>query len=144
MKILFICSGNVGRSQMAETMFNTSSDHKHAASSAGTNVIRGDDATREGQPLGDNPDAANVITAMSEIGINISENKRKHITPEMVSAADHVVIMVDPNEVPDYVRAHASVFYWNVRDPFGEPLAVTRDIRGSILSLLKKLLITLP
>lgn len=68
--ILFVCVHNSGRNQMAETFFNHMAKGKAQAYSAGT------------QPA----DQINpvVIEAMREVGINISGNKPKPLTMEMV------------------------------------------------------------
>lgn len=83
MEILFICKGNVARSQMASALFNKYSGRQ--TSSAGTNVFE-----KEGQKLKDIPLAEPVIRFMREEGLDVSENTRTQVTPEMVGKADTI------------------------------------------------------
>ena len=68
--VIFVCVHNSGRSQMAEAFFNKLAGGKAQALSAGT------------QPA----DKVNpvVVEAMREAGINISGNKPKMLTLDMV------------------------------------------------------------
>src|SRR3989304_9581428 len=77
--ILFVCVHNSGRSQMAEAFFNQVAGGKAQAFSAGT------------QPS----DRVNpvVVEAMKEVGIDISHNKPKKLTVDMVEAADRMITM---------------------------------------------------
>jgi len=77
--VLFVCVHNSGRSQMAEAFFNQLAQGKVRALSAGTDP---DDAI----------DPA-VLEAMREVGIDMSGNGPKALTPEMVEQADRVVTM---------------------------------------------------
>lgn len=68
--ILFVCVHNAGRSQMAEAFFNNHAKGKAIALSAGTQSA----------------DKVNsvVVEAMKEVGIDISRNKPKAPTMEML------------------------------------------------------------
>ena len=127
---------------MAEAILNNLSEGKHKASSVGTYVIRGDDTTREGQKLKDHPDM-NVIAAMHEIGIDISENQRTQLTPEILEKADKAVVMAQPEFVPEYLSRSQKTIFWKVEDPYEKSLAFTRNVRDQIKNLVKDLLISL-
>jgi len=99
MKILFVCKANSGRSQLAEAIFNKLSKGKHQAASAGTKVIR-EDVNREGTKISD----PNIIAVMKEIGVDVSGNVRNQVTPEMLEKVDKVVILAEPEFVPEYLR----------------------------------------
>ena len=77
--ILFVCVHNSGRSQMAEAFFNKLAKGRALAISAGT------------QPA----DSVNpaVVEAMKEVGIDISGNKPKALTVEMVEKASKMITM---------------------------------------------------
>ena len=145
MKILFVCYANVGRSQMAQLMFNKLADGKRVASSAGIKVI--DKATgksREGQAIKDVPASKYALKALKEIGIDGSGQSRHQVTPEDAQAADMVVVMIDPKIIPDFLRDHKNVVFWKVDDPFEHSLQFTRQIRDQIQDLVTKLLKSLP
>jgi protein-tyrosine-phosphatase len=78
-KVLFVCVHNAGRSQMAEAFFNQMAVGNATAISAGTKP-----ATHKDK---------GVVEAMSEIGIDIRQQKPKALTPEMMESADRVITM---------------------------------------------------
>ncbi len=84
--VLFICVHNSGRSQMAEAFFNQMAGGKAKAISAGS------------QPA----DKVNptVVEAMRELGIDISHNKPKLLTLEMIEGIDLAITMGCENACP--------------------------------------------
>ena len=77
--VLFVCVGNAGRSQMAEAFFNHLAGGKAKALSAGTNPANVIDPK--------------VVQVMKEVNIDISGNRPKKLTVEMLSQADKVITM---------------------------------------------------
>ena len=117
--VLFICVHNSGRSQMAEALFNQVAKGKAQAYSAGT------------QPA----DKVNpvVIEAMREIGIDISGNKPKALTMDMVEKADRVITMGCGAEAvcpASFVETED----WALEDPKEKSLEQVRKIRDEIKS----------
>jgi len=78
--ILFICTHNSARSQIAEALANTLLSDKYQAFSAGT------------EPITVNPYA---IKSLAEIGIDISMNKAKHVNTYKGKIFDYVVTVCD-------------------------------------------------
>ncbi len=141
MKILFVCYANVGRSQMAQLIFNKLADGMHVASSAGVKVfdkVTGKD--REGQMIKDVPASKYVLRVLKEIGIDATQQLRHQVTQEDAQAADMVVVMVDPKIIPEFLTHHKNVVYWKVEDPFEHSLQFTRQIRDQIQKLVTELL----
>ena len=95
MKILFVCKGNVGRSQMAAELFTKYTGIK--AFSAGIKVFE-----NENQKLNEIPLAEPVIRFMKKEGIDVAENVRTQLTPEMVKEFDKMVVMAESDIIPDY------------------------------------------
>jgi len=123
--MLFVCVHNSGRSQMAEAFFNKLAEGKAKAISAGT------------QPADEvNPV---VVEAMREVGIDISANKPKALTPEMMDKANRIVTMgcgaegVCPASLVETED-------WALEDPKGKTLEQVRKIRDSIKERVVKLL----
>jgi protein-tyrosine-phosphatase len=79
MKILFLCTSNVFRSQMAEAFFNKYSK-KHEAKSAA--IIAPQDKIF---PF--------TIRAMEEKGININQGTSKKVDQKMIEESDLVILM---------------------------------------------------
>jgi arsenate reductase (thioredoxin) len=84
--VLFVCTENAGRSQLAEHLFNASVLGRHEARSAGTSP------RREVYP--------SVIEALRLRGIDASGAKPKALTPELTDWADRVVTMGCGDECP--------------------------------------------
>jgi arsenate reductase len=78
--ILFICTHNSARSQMAEAFINSFHSAQYAAYSAGT------------EPTEVNPLA---IKVMAEIGVAISNKKAKHVNLYKGQVFDYVVTVCD-------------------------------------------------
>ena len=77
--VLFVCVENAGRSQMAEGFFRKYSPKGYEPSSAGT------------KPISDIKSLA--IEAMREVGIDISNQKSKMLTEDMIKKSTLMVNM---------------------------------------------------
>ena len=122
-KVLFVCVENACRSQMAEAFFNDFASGKAVAISAGT------------KPSGQVDPKA--IRVMKEIGIDISKQKLKPLTSEMMNGVDKVVLMgcgADVCPAP-YVKARE----WNIEDPSGKFLHKYREVRDIIKGKIEEL-----
>jgi arsenate reductase len=124
--VLFVCVHNSGRSQMAEAFFNKLSGGKAQALSAGT------------QPASEvNPV---VVEAMREAGINISGNKPKMLTFDMVKKADKMITMGCGAEAEAVCPASfIETEDWALEDPKGKSLEQVRKIRDEIKERVSKL-----
>jgi len=125
--VLFVCVHNSGRSQMAEAFFNHMAKGKAQAYSAGT------------QPADEvNPV---VVEAMRETGINISGNKPKMLTMDMVEKAARMITMGCGAEAEAVCPASfVQTEDWALEDPAGKTLEQVRKIRDEIKKRVEKLL----
>jgi glycine hydroxymethyltransferase len=78
--VLFICSGNVCRSPMAEALFRqaVAGRGEFRALSAGLGAINGQ------------PPTAHSVTAMQKLGVDISGQRSRMLTTELVRQADYI------------------------------------------------------
>ena len=117
--LLFVCVENAGRSQMAEAFAKSLG---LTASSAGTMP------PRSINPL--------VVQAMKEKDIDISSNKPKMLTVEMINKAGLVVTMgcsvEDVCPRPMLAEMQKKLVDWHLDDPKGKPIAEVRRIRDEI------------
>jgi arsenate reductase (thioredoxin) len=123
-EVLFVCVQNAGRSQMAAAQLDHYADgdvHVRSAGSAPGDRI--------------NP---NVITAMEELGIDLSKEFPKPMTDEVVRAADAVVTMGCGDACPIYPGKRYED--WEVDDPADADLDGVRLIRDDIGSRVRVLL----
>lgn len=123
-KILFVCVHNSGRSQMAEAFFNQMAQGKATAISAGTQP------TEKINPV--------VAEIMHEEGIDISENKPKPLTLELLDSADRVITMGCGAEKA-CPASLVPVEDWELEDPEGKPVEKVRQIRDEIKERVQKL-----
>lgn len=114
--VLFVCVHNAGRSQMAAGWLNHLAGNRIEVRSAGS------------QPAGQiNPVAA---AAMREVGIDITGEQPKMLTPDSVSQADVVVTMGCGDACP-YLPGKRYED-WQLVDPAGQPIEVVRQVRDDI------------
>jgi protein-tyrosine-phosphatase len=124
-KIIFACIHNAGRSQMAAAFFNQLADPAKAmAISAGTDP-----------GLRVHPE---VLTAMQEIGIDLSNSKPQKLTDELARDAQLLITMGCGDRCP-YVPGLRRDD-WPLRDPKGQSMVEVRAIRDDIKARVKSLL----
>ncbi|MFJ5780338.1 three-helix bundle dimerization domain-containing protein [Streptomyces sp. NPDC093094] len=124
MRVLFVCSHNAGRSQMAAALLAHRAGDAVTVSSAGTHP------TEDVEPL--------VAQALTESGVNITGAYPKPLTEEVVQAADIVITMGCGDACP--VVPGRRYLDWPVPDPDGAPIALVRDIRDAIDAHIAELL----
>jgi arsenate reductase len=123
-EVLFVCVHNAGRSQMAAALL----DH-HGAGHVHVRSAGSDPADRL------NPD---VVTAMSELGIDIGKEFPKPMTDEVVRAADVVITMGCGDACPIYPGKRYED--WELDDPAEADLEGVRRIRDDIDARVRHLL----
>jgi arsenate reductase (thioredoxin) len=123
--ILFVCVQNAGRSQMAEGFFKKYALDGSNPSSAGTKPIS------QINPI--------VIQVMNEIGIDISKQKPKDLSENMMRNSDKIINMgcMDKNFCPTLFIP--KVIDWGIEDPKGKPIEQVREIRDEIERRIKEL-----
>jgi len=114
--VLFLCTHNAGRSQMALGFFNRLAGAEAVAYSGGS------------EPADQvNPAAA---AAMAEVGIDITTQRPRRWTEDMVADADVVVTMGCGDTCP--VIPGRRYEDWRLPDPAGRPVEAVRPIRDDI------------
>lgn len=126
MKVLFVCVGNAARSQMAEALFNKIAGKKEAQS-AGT------EPAKKVSP--------SAIAVMKEMGIDISVQKPRLLTKEMVEKAERIITMgcTDEASCPVFLIKNIKIEDWKLEDPRGKPIEKVREIRDEIKRRVEKL-----
>lgn len=62
----------------------------------------------------------------------MSNNIRTQLTPEMLHKYDEVVVLAEPESIPDYLKSASNVEIWNVEDARGKSVEETKVIRNEI------------
>ena len=123
-KVLFLCTGNSCRSQMAEGLLRHLAGDRFEVASAGTD------------PQGLNPGA---VTAMREIGIDIAHHQSRHVDQFAGQQFDYVITVCDraKKSCPIFPAA-VLVLHWSFDDPASaqgsaeERAVVFRRVRDEI------------
>ena len=114
--MLFVCTHNAGRSQMAAALLDHQAAGRVQVTSAGS------------QPA-DRLNPA-VVQAMAEVGLDISREFPKRLTNDKVQAADVVITMGCGDACPIYPGKR--YLDWDLPDPAGLDLEAVRPIRDEI------------
>lgn len=143
-RLLFVCTGNLCRSPVAEVIFNALAEERRlpwGAESAGLAAV-------QGQPVPDN-----VALAMQEIGFDASTHRARKVRSRMIGSADLVLAMT-PRQKEKLVglagsRAEDNLYTLpeylgegetgEVPDPHGYPLSTHRASVRRIHDYMEKL-----
>jgi len=126
-EVLFVCTDNAGRSQMAAALLDRQAPGRVRVTLAGS------------QPA-DQLNPA-VVQAMAEIGLDISREYPKPLTAGKVEAADVVITMGCGDACP--VFPGKRYLDWDLPDPAGLPVEQVRPIRDEIGRRVQALLVEL-
>ncbi|MBP7087873.1 MAG: arsenate reductase ArsC [Candidatus Omnitrophica bacterium] len=103
LKVLFLCTHNSARSQMAEGLLKNLYPDYFQVQSAGSH------------PGQVNPDA---IKAMAQIGINISEQRSKSLKEFLDKEFDYIITVCDQaNQTCPVFPGKAKRIHWPLKDP---------------------------
>jgi arsenate reductase (thioredoxin) len=122
--VLFLCTHNAGRSQMALGFFTHLAGNRAVAWSGGSEP--GTEINRS------------AVAAMAERGIDITDEYPKPWTDEVVRAADVVVTMGCGDACPIFPGTRYED--WDLDDPAGQTVEAVRPIRDDIERRVRTLL----
>ena len=121
--VLFVCTHNAGRSQMAQALFERHAPDDIRAESAG--LQRADRIWPE------------VVEVMREVGIDLADRRPNRLTVEMQLHADWGITLACGALCP-YVPT--TVEDWDIPDPAGRPIEEVRAIRDAVEVRVKELI----
>ena len=128
-KVLFLCTGNSARSQMAEALLRHLGGNRFEAHSAGLD------------PKGMNP---LTVEALAEIGLDTEGQSSKNLQIYLGQTFDHVITVCDhANEKCPAWPGKTQRHHWSFEDPAAatgtheEQLKVFRKIRDQISARIK-------
>lgn len=102
-RVVFLCTGNSARSQMAEALLVQMSQGTIEAASAGSNP----------KPL-----HPNAVRVMAKRGVDISGNRTKHLDEFVRQRFDFVITLCDRlREVCPEFPSHPRLVHWSISDP---------------------------
>ena len=132
-RVLFLCTGNSARSQMAEGWLRHLAGDRYEVFSAGT------------QPVGLNPGS---VEAMAEVGIDISQHRSKSVAEFISTPMDYVITVCDrAKETCPLWPGQTMLIHWSFDDPAAVADAdarrlVFRLVRDEIASAIREFLVS--
>ncbi|MDE1863529.1 MAG: arsenate reductase ArsC [Thaumarchaeota archaeon] len=122
--VLFVCVENAARSQMAEGFFRKYAPKEWQPISAGTRPGMLDQ---------------NAVRAMNEVGVDISGQKPKELSGEMIRSSALRVGMgcIESAQCPAVFLGDFQD--WGIEDPKGKPIEKVREIRDKIEERVREL-----
>lgn len=133
-KILFVCTGNICRSPMAEAIFNFKSDDNFVAISAGTLKGDGYEASEHG------------ITVLKSKGIDLSNHRSQSINNNLLKSVDYVCCMANihvhflETNYPEHKDKYFKLADEDIFDPFRYNIEVYKEVANEIEEKIDKLL----
>ena len=136
-KVLFVCTGNICRSPMAEGFFRELTRERGGFESLSAGL-----AAMDGQSP-----STHSVTAMSELGLDISDQSSQQVTPQLVEEMDYIFGLSTghvENLVHYFPQASEKIFLLrefveelpagrkDIADPIGGSLEVYRSCRDEI------------
>jgi arsenate reductase len=127
-RVLFLCTGNSARSQMAEGWLRHLAGDRYEALSAGTH------------PVGLNPGS---VETMAEVGIDISRHRSKGVSEFFSHPFDYVITVCDrAKETCPRWSSATHLLHWSFDDPAGvtdatERRRVFRRVRDEIAAQIR-------
>jgi arsenate reductase len=110
-RVLFLCTGNSARSQMAEALLRHLAGETFEVFSAGT------------QPKGVHP---RTVEVMKEIGIDVSRHTSKDVQQFLGEKFDYVITVCDRAKQQCPIFPGAEPIHWGFDDP--ADAAATREV----------------
>lgn len=105
-RLLFLCTGNSARSQIAEALVERLTDGEVEACSAGSHP---------------KPVHPNAVRVMREHGIDLSDRQSKHLDQFAGQTFQHVITLCDRvREVCPEFPGHPNLVHWSIPDPARE------------------------
>ena len=115
---------------MAQAMFNRL--FRHRSTSTGTMVLE-----MEGQTLAERDEVAPGVVLVLELmseeeNLDLSSEQRTQLTPELVDAADKVIVIAERATWPDYLAEGGKVEFWEIEYAFNILMDAVRGIKDQM------------
>ena len=112
-KVVFVCRGNIFRSQIAKAIYNSIKTDGSIAYAYGTSVAL---QKNEGLLLSAYPGIGDTISVMKKHGLDISNEHCTQLKPEHLEGASKIIVMAEKADIPEWLHTY-DYEYWVIPNP---------------------------
>ena len=135
-KVVFICKGNIFRSQTAKAFYNQLKKDDSFAVSYGVWV---DGEGNQDRKVSSYPGLQMLVNEIKKYGLDISNEQANQLKEEYIVDADKIVVMAEREFIPEWLEKY-QYEYWEVQNPEVHTLKFVEDnvklIREKVLTLI--------
>lgn len=135
-KVVFICNGNILRSQIAKALYNKLAKDGSIAYSYGTRV---EAKGKQGVLISSAKGMNLTINELLKQGIDISGEYCDELKEEYLKNVDKIVVMTDKEYIPDWLNNY-KYEYWEIIIPDYIDSKIANDVIESIKEKILKLI----
>jgi len=137
-KVVFICHGNMFRSQVAKGFYNQIQKDGSIAYGYGTHVT---DRGLQGIKLSQRSGLEILIAEMKKYDIDISNEFCNQLKEEYLKNADKIIVMAEREFIPDWLEKY-KYEYWEIPNPevheSNEIEGIVKLVREKVIRLIDK------
>lgn len=137
-KVVFICHGNMFRSQVAQAFYNQLAKDDSRAYSYGTHVT---DRGLQNLELSQRPGLEILIAELKKYNIDVSNEQCEQLKEEYLKDADKIVVMAEKEFIPNWLNNYKYEYWENIPNPESYTVEFMEDavklIREKVLELIK-------
>lgn len=137
-KVIFVCHGNMFRSQVAKGFYNKIKKDDSIAYSYGTNVL---DRGLQRLKLSQEPGLEILITELKKYNIDISNEHCEQLYEKYLKDVDKIIVMAEKEFIPDWLQKY-EYEYWEIPNPevhvSQEIQEIVKLIREKVLKLINQ------
>lgn len=131
-KVVFICKGNIFRSQVAKAFYNQLARDGYKAESYGTWV---EEEGNQGLKLSSYPKNLGILfSELKKYNLDISSETCEQLKEEYLADADKIIVMAEREFIPDWLNKY-KYEYW---DAIPNPEAHTVEFMEDTVKLIRK------
>jgi protein-tyrosine-phosphatase len=137
-KVIFVCHGNMLRSQMAEAIYNHLAKDGSVSESYGTSVF---ELGVEGMLLSSIPRLSTEIEFLKDKGMDISKIPCRQVTPETLKDASKIILMAKLDPGQEWINNYPYE-YWEVPNPEEHTPETLKEVYDTLYPKILELLNT--
>ena len=136
-KVVFICHGNMFRSQVAQAFYNQLVKDDSVACSYGTHVL---DRSLQDLKLSQRPGLEILIAELKKYNLDIGNEQCEQLKEEYLKDADRIVVMAEREFIPDWLNKYDYEYWENIPNPDSHTvefmISAVKLIREKVLEML--------